>query len=168
MQMVRALLCFVVIMVSIHVDLIDIFTHISQVATKTRMVAFVPVKLPWGIWVKSIVSWFNVDMSCYRYRKSHCRAKAVVIWSYLHNGIFYCGKIVSLCWIVPLVTNYYKTHPSMNIDYNSRIFPNWKPKVVLKPTLSSLVAPAFVITTTAAPTSDHQVGIITTLGCQCM
>ena len=112
--------------------------------------------------------WFNVDMSSYRYRKSHCRAKAVVIWSYLHNGIFYCGKIESLCWIVPLVTNYYKTHPSMNIDYNSRIFPNWKPKVVLKPTLSSLVAPAVVITTTAAPTSDHQVGIITTLGCQCM
>ena len=42
---------------------------------------------------------FNIKMSSYQYRKSRCGDKTVVRSSYLHNGIFYTGKITSLCWI---------------------------------------------------------------------
>ena len=43
--------------------------------------------------------WFNIKMSSYRYRKSHCGDKMVVRSSYLHNGISYIGKMTSLYWI---------------------------------------------------------------------
>ena len=43
--------------------------------------------------------WFNINMSSYQYRKSHCRDKTVVRSSYLHNGISYTGKMSSLYWI---------------------------------------------------------------------
>ena len=39
---------------------------------------------------------FNIRMSSYQYRKSHCGDKTVVRSSYLHNGIFYAGKMTSL------------------------------------------------------------------------
>ena len=42
-------------------------------------------------------------MSSYQYRKSHCGDKTVVRSSYLHNGIFYTGKITSLYWNKTLV-----------------------------------------------------------------
>ena len=42
--------------------------------------------------------WFNIKMSSYQYRKSHCGDKTVVRSSYLHNGISYTGKI-PLYWI---------------------------------------------------------------------
>ena len=38
-------------------------------------------------------------MSSYQYRKSHCGDKTVVRSSYLHNGISYTGKMLSLYWI---------------------------------------------------------------------
>ena len=44
-------------------------------------------------------SWFNMKMSSYQYRKSHCGDKTVVRSSYLHNGISYTGKMSSLYWI---------------------------------------------------------------------
>ena len=43
--------------------------------------------------------WFNIKMSSYRYRKSHCGDKTVVRSSYLHNGISYTGKMTSFYWI---------------------------------------------------------------------
>ena len=43
--------------------------------------------------------WFNIKMSSYQYRKSHCGDKTVVRWSYLHNGNSYTGKMSSLYWI---------------------------------------------------------------------
>ena len=46
--------------------------------------------------------WFNIKMSPYQYRKSHCGDKTVVRSSYLHNGICYTGKMSSLYWISPL------------------------------------------------------------------
>ena len=46
---------------------------------------------------------FNIKMSSYQYRKSHCGDKTVVRSSYLHNGISYSGKMASLYWISPLV-----------------------------------------------------------------
>ena len=42
---------------------------------------------------------FNIKMSSYQYRKSHCWGKTVVISSYLHNGISYTGKTTNLYWI---------------------------------------------------------------------
>ena len=44
-------------------------------------------------------SWFNIKMSSYQYRKSHCGDKTVVRSSYLHSGISYTGKMTSLYWI---------------------------------------------------------------------
>ena len=42
---------------------------------------------------------FNIKMSSYQYRKSHCGDKTVVRSSYLHNGISYTSKMSSLYWI---------------------------------------------------------------------
>ena len=42
---------------------------------------------------------FNIKMTSYQYRKSHCGDKTVVRSSYLHNGISYTGKMSSLYWI---------------------------------------------------------------------
>ena len=36
---------------------------------------------------------FNIKMSYYLYRKSHCGDKTVVRSSYLHNGISYTGRM---------------------------------------------------------------------------
>ena len=47
--------------------------------------------------------WFNIKMSSYQYRKSHCGDKTVVRSSYLHNGISCTGKMSSLYWIRALV-----------------------------------------------------------------
>ena len=49
--------------------------------------------------LKSTGPRFNIKMSSYQYRKSHCGDKTVVRSSYLHNGISYTGKITSLYWI---------------------------------------------------------------------
>ena len=48
---------------------------------------------PWG-W-----GWFNIKMSSYQYRKSHCGDKTLLRPSYLHNGISYTGKMTSSYWI---------------------------------------------------------------------
>ena len=42
---------------------------------------------------------FNIKMSSYQHRKSHCGNKTVVGSSYLHNGISYTGKTASFYWI---------------------------------------------------------------------
>ena len=44
-------------------------------------------------------SWFNIKMTSYQYRKSHCGDKTILRPSYLHNGISYTGKTTSLYWI---------------------------------------------------------------------
>ena len=43
--------------------------------------------------------WFNIKMTSYQYRKSHCGDKTILRPSYLHNGISYTGKTTSLYWI---------------------------------------------------------------------
>ena len=43
--------------------------------------------------------WFNIKMTSYQYRKSHCGDKTILRPSYLHNGIPYTGKTISLYWI---------------------------------------------------------------------
>ena len=44
--------------------------------------------------------WFNIKMSSYQSRKSHCGS--VVRSSYFHNGISYTSKMASLYWTSPL------------------------------------------------------------------
>ena len=53
------------------------------------------------IWEASPGPRFNIKMSSYQYRKSHCGDKTVVKSSYLHNGISYTGKMASFYWINP-------------------------------------------------------------------
>ena len=43
--------------------------------------------------------WFNIKMSSYQYRKSHCGDKTILRPSYLHKGISYTDKMSSLYWI---------------------------------------------------------------------
>ena len=42
---------------------------------------------------------FNMKMTSYQYRKSHCGDKTFLLPSYLHSGISYNGKMTSLYWI---------------------------------------------------------------------
>ena len=44
---------------------------------------------------------FNIKMTSYQYRKSHCGDKTILRPSYLHHGISYTGKMTSLLlyWI---------------------------------------------------------------------
>ena len=46
---------------------------------------------------------FNIKMTSYQYRKSHCGDKTILRPSYLQNGISYTGKTTSLYWIRALV-----------------------------------------------------------------
>ena len=46
---------------------------------------------------------FNIKMTSYQYRKSHCGDKTILRPSYLHNGVSYTGKTTSLYWIGALV-----------------------------------------------------------------
>ena len=69
---------------------------------------------------------FNIKMSSYQYRKSHCGDKTVVRSSYLHNGISYAGKTTSLYWIRalhPVVFSY-----CLLLIYLTRGLPNDLPQ----------------------------------------
>ena len=46
---------------------------------------------------------FNITMSSYQYRKSHFRYKTILRPFYLHNWIFYTGKMTSLYWIMAMM-----------------------------------------------------------------
>ena len=64
--------------------------------------------------------WFNIKMSSYQYRKSHCGDKTILWPSYLHNGISITGKTTPLYWIraQPITNGWYQligdhvSHPS--------------------------------------------------------
>ena len=51
----------------------------------------------WRYWYTG--PWFNIKMTSYQYRKSHCGDKTILRPSYLHNGISYTGKTTYLYWI---------------------------------------------------------------------
>ena len=42
---------------------------------------------------------FNIKMTSYQYRKSHCGDKTILRPSYLRNGIYFTGKTTYLYWI---------------------------------------------------------------------
>ena len=60
---------------------------------------------------------FNIKMSSYQYRKSHCGDKTVVRSSYLPNGISYTGKISSLYWIRALATSRHNASDKITSDF---------------------------------------------------
>ena len=55
-----------------------------------------------SIFVWQPEAWFNIKMSSYQFRISHCGDKMVIKSSYLYNGISYTGKMTSLHWFDPL------------------------------------------------------------------
>ena len=65
-----------------------------QIRVKTNIDG--PMKLEHSNWTPG--PRFNLKISSYQYRKSHCGDKTVVKSSYLHNGISYTGKMTSLYW----------------------------------------------------------------------
>ena len=65
--------------------------------------------------------WFNIKISSYLYRKSHCGEKTVVRSSYLHNGISYTGKITSSYWI--RAQNYHLPSPPVQISIQTVAVP---------------------------------------------
>ena len=59
------------------------------------------------VWLKqhhrrSPGGWFNIKMTSYQYRKSHCGDKTILRPSYLHSWISYTDKISSLYCIMAL------------------------------------------------------------------
>ena len=59
---------------------------------------FVDIKILWAIVIlchrrQGPGPWFNINISSYQYRNSHCGDKTVIRSSYLHNGISYTGKM---------------------------------------------------------------------------
>ena len=55
--------------------------------------------LSWNILFSAPGPWFNIKLSSYQHRKSHCGDKTILRPSYLHIGISYTGKMSSLYWI---------------------------------------------------------------------
>ena len=70
--------------------------------------------------------WFNIKMSSYQYRKSHCDDKTVVRSFYLHNGISYTGKMSSLYWIRPWVLRVLNTFSLVRLHYSTWETWPWK------------------------------------------
>ena len=66
--------------------------------------------------------WFNIKMSSYQYRKSHCGDKTVVRSSYLHKGICYIGKMTSLYWIRSLIHPFRRKHFCVSDLYGFQLF----------------------------------------------
>ena len=67
--------------------------HAIPVTSHGRHVVHLPYKK------ETSGPWFNVKMLSYQFRKSHCGDKTILRPSYLHNGISYTGKMISLYWI---------------------------------------------------------------------
>ena len=75
--------------------------------------------------------WFNMKMSSYHYRKSYCGDKTILRPLYLHNGIAFTGKTVSLYWVGAQVLPPYRHILS---KHSCRVLSMWismVPKVIL-------------------------------------
>ena len=71
---------------------LGMISYISTIKTWIMWVhvtSWLPINMPY---MSEPGPWFNMKMSSYQYRKSHCGDKTVVRSSYLHNGISYTCK----------------------------------------------------------------------------
>ena len=64
---------------------------INQENLFAKIIPYIFLMCPWPR--------FNIKMTSYQYRKSHWGEKTILRPSYLHNGISYTGKTISLYWI---------------------------------------------------------------------
>ena len=77
--------------------------------TKRKHFAALSSPRPWWRWLQLQPScgspkwcpWYDVKVLSYQYGKSHCGDKMVVRSCYLHDKMYYTGKMVSLYWIGP-------------------------------------------------------------------
>ena len=97
---------------------------------------------------------FNMKISSYQYRKSHCGDKTILGPSYLHTGISYTGKTTSLYWIRPLI-------PFMFLAATKQLYDWFSPSVC--PSVCLSVCPSV---TPFSPCSHHRIimkfsGVIT-------
>ena len=70
--------------------------------------------------------WFNIKMTSYQHRKSHCGDKMILRPSYLHNWIPYTGKTTSLYWNRALVPTYIRVSTGSGnglLTYHQRCSP---------------------------------------------
>ena len=65
--------------------------------------------------------WFNIKMSSYQHRKSHCGDKTILRPSYLHNGISYTGKTTSFNRTRPLQTKWWPRWNIRGRSYRLRV-----------------------------------------------
>ena len=68
---------------------------------------------------------FNIKMTSYQYRKSHCGDKTILRPSYLHNGISYTGKMTSLYWIRAQVYSVQKTSNMKTVLGSFHLYWQW-------------------------------------------
>ena len=80
------------------VNVLHIFTEILYSESVSFVIKMARLRQQWGM---SPGPRFNIKMTSYQYRKSHCGDKTVVWSSYLLIGISYTGKMTSLYWIRP-------------------------------------------------------------------
>ena len=69
--------------------------------------------------------WFNIKMTLYQYRKSHCGDKTILQPSYLHNGFSHTGK-TSLYWIGALFS---ASEGFIFFKYILYFLPTWSRKI---------------------------------------
>ena len=77
----------------------DIQSHITYLLQQLNHVLHVMNTLRHGNALWTTGPWFNINMTSYQYRKSHCGDKMIVKSSYLHNVISFTGKMTSLYWL---------------------------------------------------------------------
>ena len=80
-----------------------IFSRCEVLQSKDSFVSLCAT-VPCTAWFRSGPR-FNIKMTPYQYRKSHCGDKTISRPSYLHNGISCTGKRTSLYWIGALLLN---------------------------------------------------------------
>ena len=92
-----------IMMLSYFPDVLLFFSKCEVLQSSDSFVSFCAT-VPCAAWFPSGPR-FNIKMTPYQYRKSHCGDKTVMRSSYLHNGISYTGKRTYLYWIGALLPN---------------------------------------------------------------
>ena len=99
---------------------------------------------------------FNIKMSSYQYRKSHCGDKTILRPSYLHNGISYTDK-TSLYWIGPLVSDQ-PFDQSWEVEAISWLITTIKHRLQQSPSLASNL-----LITHSQPTPEEKLAPLSTI-----
>ena len=79
----------------------------------------------------------QTEQMSYQYKEYHCGENMVVRSSYLHNGIYYFGKMTSLYWLRAQIT---QNRKSVRIENNDEI--KWHSVVLVRLELSNLIVKA--------------------------